>query len=178
MDLMIDQAVAPGHKHSVDLPLHPCPWSFLRNAHISTQGRSLHKKIKHQLTLGTEGLTKENRFLLECNFEELTMTSGEQQEHWLVAIQAVWEASCIQAEATATQQQCSTDTARRRALAIFFLCDDNTAYAQRHSGDLKKSQRYYILEGESPLSMVLTATLFCIPRLWRMKSPFWSNLSR
>jgi hypothetical protein len=34
------------------------------------------KEIEHQLTLGLEGLAEEDRFLLECNFNELTSTSG------------------------------------------------------------------------------------------------------
>jgi hypothetical protein len=44
------------------------------------------KEIEHQLTLGSEGLVEEDRFLLECNFEEIVSTNGEQQEYWLLAI--------------------------------------------------------------------------------------------
>ncbi len=44
------------------------------------------KEIKHQLTLGSEGLAEEDKFLLECNFEEIVSTNGEQQEYWLLAI--------------------------------------------------------------------------------------------
>jgi hypothetical protein len=143
---------------------------------ISTHKEVLLKAIEHQLTLGPEGLAKEDGFLLECNFDELTMTTGEQQEYWLLAIQAAQEVSHICAVATATQQQHNTDTMRRWALS-YVLCYSNMAYAQRHSGDLNNSQGCCILEGESPLAAVPTVTLFCIPHLWCMKTPFWLNLS-
>ena len=50
------------------------------------------KEITHQLEMGAEGLAEDDRFLLECNFEELAMTNGEQQEYWILAIQAAREA--------------------------------------------------------------------------------------
>ncbi len=46
------------------------------------------KEIKHQLSLGPEGLAEEARCLLECNFEKIVSTNGEQQEYWLLAIRA------------------------------------------------------------------------------------------
>jgi hypothetical protein len=53
---------------------------------ISSHKDELLKEIKHQLTLDPKGLLEEDRFLLECNFDELTLTSGKQQEYWLLAI--------------------------------------------------------------------------------------------
>jgi hypothetical protein len=44
---------------------------------ISTHKEVLLKEIEHQLTLGPEGLAEEDRFLLECNFDNLTTTTGE-----------------------------------------------------------------------------------------------------
>jgi hypothetical protein len=58
---------------------------------ISSHKDELLKEIKHQLTLGPERLAKEDRFLLECNFDELKTTSGKNQEYWLLAIQAARE---------------------------------------------------------------------------------------
>jgi hypothetical protein len=47
---------------------------------ISMHKEELLKEIKHQLLLGAGGLDKEDRFLLECKFDELVTTSGERQE--------------------------------------------------------------------------------------------------
>jgi hypothetical protein len=55
---------------------------------ISSHKEDLLKKIEHQLSLGQEGLAVEDQFLLECNFDELTSTSGKHQEYWTLAIQA------------------------------------------------------------------------------------------
>ena len=55
------------------------------------------KEIEHQLTLGGEGLTEEDKFLLECNFDDLISTNGEQQEYWILAIQTAREACRLRA---------------------------------------------------------------------------------
>jgi hypothetical protein len=59
---------------------------------ISDHKEELMKEIEHQLELGADGLVEEDRFLLECNFDELAITNSEHQEYWLLAIQATWEA--------------------------------------------------------------------------------------
>jgi hypothetical protein len=83
---------------------------------ISTHKEELLKKIGRQLTLGPEGLAEEDRFLLECKFDNLTTTTKEHQEYWLLAIQATREASCIRTESLAAQQKhCSTNTKQRWA---------------------------------------------------------------
>ncbi len=46
----------------------------------------LMKEIAHQLEMGAEGLAEDDRYLLECNFEELATTNGKQQEYWILAI--------------------------------------------------------------------------------------------
>jgi hypothetical protein len=76
---------------------------------ISSHKDELLKEIKHQLTLGPKGLVEEDRFLLECNVDELKMMSGKNQEYWLLAIQAAREWSRLSAEAEATQQHCSAN---------------------------------------------------------------------
>jgi len=62
---------------------------------ISAHKADLLKKIEHQLSLGPDDLTEEDRFLLECNFDNITSTSGEAQGYWLLGIQAAREASCL-----------------------------------------------------------------------------------
>jgi hypothetical protein len=81
---------------------------------ISAHKGELLKEIEHQLALGSESLDEEDRFLIECNFDDLTYTTGEHQEYWLLAIQAAREASCIRSKAGA-EQQCNIDTGQRRA---------------------------------------------------------------
>jgi hypothetical protein len=66
------------------------------------------KEINHQLALGPEGLAEEDRFLLECNFKDMALTNGEQQEYWLLAIQAAREADCLR---EATRQRSNNGTA-------------------------------------------------------------------
>ncbi len=80
---------------------------------ISTHKKELLKEIELQLSLGPEGLEEEDRFLLECNFDNLTMTTGDQQEYWLLAIQAAREAPHIHTETMAAQQQRNSDTTHR-----------------------------------------------------------------
>ena len=82
---------------------------------ISSHKEEFLKEIDHQLSLGLEGLEEEDRFLLECNFDTLTTTNGEQQEYWLLAIQAAREASRIHTETTVVQQQRIMDTTQRWA---------------------------------------------------------------
>jgi hypothetical protein len=50
---------------------------------ISAHKEELLKEIDRQLTLGLEGLAEEDRFLLECNFDSLTTTTGKHREYWL-----------------------------------------------------------------------------------------------
>ena len=72
---------------------------------ISSHKEELLKEIEHQLTLGPKGLSEEDRFLLECNFDELTSTTGEQQEYWLLAIQAAREWCRLRAKGAKDGQQ-------------------------------------------------------------------------
>ncbi len=51
------------------------------------------EEITKQLSMGAESLMEDDKFLLECNLSEIAMTNGEQQEYWLLAIQAAREAS-------------------------------------------------------------------------------------
>ncbi len=80
---------------------------------ISTHKEELLKEIELQLSLCPGGLEEEDRFLLECNFDNLATTTGAQQEYWILTIQATREASCICMETMAAQQQCNPDTTHR-----------------------------------------------------------------
>ncbi len=55
-----------------------------------------------------ESLAEEDRFLLKCNFDELVPTNGEQQEYWLLAIQAAREAGRLRTGADVLRQQRTT----------------------------------------------------------------------
>jgi hypothetical protein len=73
------------------------------------------KEIKHQLLLGADGLNKQDRLLLKCNFDKLATYSGEHQEYWLLAILAAREASQICSLRDDTTQCCNHDRGWRRA---------------------------------------------------------------
>ena len=47
------------------------------------------------MDLGGEGLEEADTYLLEINLEDLSMTSGEAQIYWLLAIQADREAQLL-----------------------------------------------------------------------------------
>ena len=84
---------------------------------ILVQKEDLLKEVKNQLVISPEGLDKQDRFLLECNFDELATTTGEDQEYWLLAIQAAREVSCIRRAKANTEQQCAAKTGWRRAIS-------------------------------------------------------------
>ena len=71
---------------------------------ISTHNADLLKEIEHQLSLGPDDLAKKDPFLLECNFDDITSTTGEAQGYWLLGIQTAREASRIRTEARAEAQ--------------------------------------------------------------------------
>ncbi len=72
---------------------------------ISAHEEDLLKEVKSQLAIGPDGLNGQDRFLLECNFDELATTTGQQQEYWLLAIQAAREVSRIRTAKADVEQQ-------------------------------------------------------------------------
>jgi hypothetical protein len=84
---------------------------------ILAQKEDLLKEVKNQLAIGLEGLDKQDRFFLECNFNEMATTSGEDQEYWLLAIQAAREVSHIRRAKADTEQQRAVRTGWRRAIS-------------------------------------------------------------
>ncbi len=77
---------------------------------VSAHKDKLMKDIAYQLELGAEGLAEDNRFLLECNFDKLTTTNGEQQEYWILTIKAAREACRLHAMARGMSQHCGRGT--------------------------------------------------------------------
>jgi hypothetical protein len=125
---------------------------------VSAHKEDLMEEIAYQLELGAEGLVEDDRFLLECNFDELTTTNGKQQEYWILAIQAAREAcrlcdmqGACHSAADAEPRKGKGKTRVQRTMHILSTtsCGPNN------------SQGHNILEGESPLSAVPTAMLFC-----------------
>jgi hypothetical protein len=68
---------------------------------ISAHKEDLLKEIEHQLSLGPDGLDEQDQFLLECNFDNLATSPGENQNYWLLAIIAAREASGLRREVRA-----------------------------------------------------------------------------
>jgi hypothetical protein len=82
---------------------------------VKIRKEAIQKEIKEQMKLGEAGLLEEDNWMLEVNLGDLESTSGEQEQYWLVAIKAAWEAATItrqneQAPRTRPQK-------RRRALS-------------------------------------------------------------
>ena len=72
---------------------------------VSAHKEELMKEIAYQLKMGKGGLAEEDKFLLECNFDELATTNGEQQEYWILAIQAAREVQHLRAQEGEAVQQ-------------------------------------------------------------------------
>ena len=58
----------------------------------------LQTEIEDQIELGGEGLSADDKWLLEINLEDLETTSGETQEYWLLAILAARESRALRAQ--------------------------------------------------------------------------------
>jgi hypothetical protein len=80
---------------------------------ISAHKADLLKEIKHQLSLGPDDLAKEDRFLLECNFDDITSTSEEAQGYCLLGMQAAREAPCLRRKQKEATQSRSRKRQRR-----------------------------------------------------------------
>jgi hypothetical protein len=75
---------------------------------VNQHKAEISEEITKQLSLGAELLMEDNKFLLECNLSDIVTTNGEQQEYWLLAIQAAQEAGRIQMQAQ--QEHCIPTT--------------------------------------------------------------------
>jgi hypothetical protein len=81
---------------------------------ISAHKANLLKEIEHQLAIGPEGLNEEDKFLLGCNFDDITSTTGEHQGYWLLGIQVAREAVRIRNK-TREETGCKPRKHQRRA---------------------------------------------------------------
>ena len=54
-----------------------------------------------QYHMGPDGLDEQDRFLLECNFDDLANSPGNNQDYWLLAIIAAHEASRLRCKVRA-----------------------------------------------------------------------------
>jgi len=66
------------------------------------------------MELGEAGLLEEDNWMLEVNLGDLESTSGEQEQYWLVAIKAAWEAAML----TRQNEQASRTRPRKRRRAL------------------------------------------------------------
>jgi hypothetical protein len=57
-------------------------------------------EIERQLELGTAGLLEEDQWMMEVNLGDMESTTGEQEEYWLMAIKAAWEAAMLTRQRT------------------------------------------------------------------------------
>jgi hypothetical protein len=68
--------------------------------HTSVTLVNLHKselleEISNQLSMGSENLMEDDRYLLECILLTLATSNGKEQEYWLLTIEAARMASLI-----------------------------------------------------------------------------------
>jgi hypothetical protein len=56
---------------------------------------AIQKETEEQMELGEAGLLEEDNWMLEVNLGDQESTLGEQEQYWLVAIKAAWEAAML-----------------------------------------------------------------------------------
>ncbi len=69
------------------------------------QKKANQNEIKEQMETGGYGLLEEDQWMMEVNLGDMENTSGEQEQYWLLAIKAAWEAARLQRQWTATSQE-------------------------------------------------------------------------
>jgi hypothetical protein len=146
---------------------------------ILAQKEELLKEVEYQLSLGPDGLDEQDCFLLECNFDKLATTTGEHQEYWLLAIVASREASQLRSFWDNTERQQEHVWGRDGHLTETSDCTStNKVYAQHRYAVVEQFLGKIKPRRIAPSPQSPTAMLFCIPCVWRIKTPFWLNSSR
>ncbi len=56
---------------------------------------AIQHEIKEKMELGEAGLLEEDQWMMEVNLGNLEITSGENEEYWLLAIKAAWVAATL-----------------------------------------------------------------------------------
>ncbi len=62
---------------------------------VTIRKEAIQKEIEELMELGEAGLLEEDNWMLEVNLGDLESTSGEQEQYWLMAIKAAWEAAML-----------------------------------------------------------------------------------
>jgi hypothetical protein len=71
---------------------------------VATRGKEqLNKEIAQQIEQGGEGLTEEDRWMVEVNLDNLERSSGESESYWLLAIRAARERYRLRQERIVTE---------------------------------------------------------------------------
>ena len=108
MAIGTNHAAPAGDTRSMDLQVCPSTRSVNRHTDIGTQGGNVEGN-RAPACSGRRGAgAEEDKFLLECNFDELVTTNGEQQEYWILAVQAAREACRLRAAARGTLNAAGT----------------------------------------------------------------------
>ena len=96
-------------------------WLY-RNVHVhgavaglaaTARKEEIQQLIEDQIDLGEEGLDPRDYYLLEVNLEDLETTSGEEQQYWLLQLQAARRESQLRRAANLNSVQ--QDQRDRRA---------------------------------------------------------------
>ena len=56
----------------------------------------IQKQIDAQQAIRYKGFMEEDAFLGDCNLNDLETTSGVEEQYWLLAVKAAWEAANIE----------------------------------------------------------------------------------
>jgi hypothetical protein len=62
---------------------------------VNLHKSELLEEISNQLSMGSENLMEDDRYLLECILLTLATSNGKEQEYWLLTIEAARMASLI-----------------------------------------------------------------------------------
>ena len=64
----------------------------------------IQQQIEAQQAIGYDGFMEEDAFLGECNLDDLESTSGVEEQYWLLAVKAAWEAASIEGRQADTER--------------------------------------------------------------------------
>ena len=97
-------------------------WLY-RNLHVhdavagvnaTARKEEIQRFIEDQVEMGEEGLDERDHFLLEINLEDLETTSGEEQQYWLLQIEAARRDMALRGDTTRTMLRRRTNEGARR----------------------------------------------------------------
>ncbi len=180
MDFRSNYTTPPGYAYAVDLPMCSRAWPFDRHTDISAQKRA--PEGDRAPTQPRPGQTWRGRsfFLLECNFDDITTSLGENEECWLLAIKAAWEASSLHSMAMDDPLQPPlemTETGIIVTRCQQYYDKGICSTPLRGSWSIPKHD-IKSLDKRAPLRGSNCNAASQSLSLWRMKTPFWLNLSR